>query len=294
MRKGNEYALVTAARNEERHIELTIESVVAQIILPVKWVIVSDGSTDRTDDIVKGYADRHDFIQYERKLEDRSQAGFESKVYALRVGHSKLEETDYSYVGHLDADVSFDQTYYERLIAKFQQNSRLGIAGGYIYEERDGQFQIRRTNTVRSVAGAVQLFRKECYQQIGGVDPVRVGGEDSIAETKARMRGWEVEAFPELLVFHHRSSLSKRGAVRDVIRQGKMDYCVGCHPLFEVAKCFRRLKDEPFPLHPLLRMAGFWWSYLSRRRRPVAKEVVAFLRNEQIERLKAFFKMSNH
>jgi hypothetical protein len=192
----------------------------------------------------------------------------------------------------VDADVSFEEDYFRCLLGKFEQDRKLGVSGGFIYEKNGQNFGPRPSNRIYSVAGAVQFFRRECYEEIGELKPLEVGGEDWYLEIMARMKGWKVEAFPELVVFHHRSSLSRRGLVWDVIRQGKMDYCFGCHPLFEIAKCFRRVRERPFPFHPFLRMAGFWWPYLSRERRPVPREIVAYLRNEQLERLKAFFTSS--
>jgi glycosyltransferase involved in cell wall biosynthesis len=286
---SNSYVLITAARDEELHIPDTIRSVAAQTIKPKKWIIISDGSTDRTDDIIKHYSKHYDFIFYLRKERVEQRNGFASKVYALQCGHEMIKGGEYHFIGHLDADVSFEESYFECLLRKFKEDRRLGICGGFIYEKNDGEFKSRASNRTYSVAGAVQLFRRECYEEIGGLKPLEVGGEDWYLEIMARMKGWKVESFADMKVFHHKKSHQVRGVFKEALRQGKMDYMLGSHPLFEVAKSLRRFKERPFPIHPLLRMAGFGWAYLSRERRPVSMEIVAYLRKDQLERLKAIF-----
>jgi hypothetical protein len=95
------------------------------------------------------------------------------------------------------------------------------------------------------VAGAIQLFRRECYEEIGGHHFARYGGEDTICEIIARMKGWSVYALPECIVFHHKTGTMKRGVLGDAIRQGKMDYALGTHLVYESLKCVRRLQARP-------------------------------------------------
>jgi glycosyltransferase involved in cell wall biosynthesis len=257
--------------------------------LPKRWVIVSDGSTDHTDEIIKRYADKSDFIEYVRKDRKNGMANFASKVDAIKLGYEQLNNVSYDFIGHLDADLSFDGQYYERILEKFDRNPKLGIAGGFICERYKGHFESRPFNSTKSVAGGIQLFRHECYEGIGGFIPLAFGGEDWCAEITARMRGWEVEAFSELKVFHHKASFDARGYLREHFRQGAVDFSVGSHPIFEVFKCFRRVKDKPFLLGALIRLSGFSWSYLSYNERPVPDELIRFLRAEQVRRLKCVF-----
>ena len=281
------YALVTATWNEEKYIRHTIDAVLNQTILPNAWVIVSDGSTDGTDEIIKETATRSDFVVYIRKERTQEQKGFASKVYAIREGLKHLKNVSYSFIGHLDSDVSFAPNYYEQVLRKFDDEPRLGIAGGFILEERAGRFKSRPSNTTRSVAGAIQLFRKECYEAIGGFLPLPLGGEDWYAEIIARMRGWKVAAFPELKVLHHKPSVATRGILRENSRQGLLDYSFGTHPLFEIVKCVRRMKEKPFVLGALVRMSRFLWAYCRLEKRPVSDELVTYLRREQLGRLYA-------
>lgn len=281
-----QYVLITAARNEAVYIVRTIESVLSQTVPPVKWVIVSDGSNDGTDDIVKHYASQHDFIDFQRRDVDNNKADFASKVFALQHGYLRLQNENYDFIGILDADVSFGPSYYQNILKQFANNPRLGIGGGFVHENYKGYFLSRQSNTVDSVAGAIQLFRRECYEAIGGITPSRVGGEDWIAEIYARMNGWGVKAFPEFVVYHHKSSTSTRGLVRESLRQGIMDYAVGSHPLFEIVKCIRRIKQRPFFVCSFLRMCGYAQSWLQGKERAITPEAMAFLKREQLIRIR--------
>src|SRR5208337_3824185 len=202
--RGN-YVLTTAAYNEEANIEKTVQSVVNQTLPPLRWVIISDGSTDRTDEIIKPYAKKHDFIRFMRVTRAPGRS-FGSKVRALHAGSQLMGGISAEFIGNLDADVSLGPSYFEELIAHFERRPRLGIAGGFVCEETNGEFVSRRANRTYSVAHAAQLVRQECYAAIGGYAVLEYGGEDWHAQTSARMRGWEVEAFPELKIFHHRNT----------------------------------------------------------------------------------------
>ena len=181
------YVLITPAHNEESYIEKCIGSVISQTLLPAEWIIVSDRSSDNTDKIVERYAAEYHFIKLV-KLPPGQGRDFASKVIAFKAGYMALSVRDYGYVGNLDADVSFAPDYYERVIKRFKIEKKLGIAGGVILELVGKKFR-KQISGLNSIAGAVQLFRRECFEDIGGFVPIRFGGEDSVAETMARMKG---------------------------------------------------------------------------------------------------------
>jgi len=287
---NSNYVLITAARNEEAYIGATIKSVLLQTILPKKWVIVSDGSTDRTDEIIKQHLEHSNFIEFVRRDPSNYQnSDFASKVFAINAGYVRLKNDTYDYIGHLDADITFEPNYYELVLNIFKQNPFLGIAGGFIFEPTHGRFKSRSHNTVRSVAGGIQLFRRECYKAVGGFIPLKRGGEDWYAEVIARMKGWEVKSFPELHVFHHKLGILVRGAIKESLRQGAVDYSLGSHPLFEFFKCIRRVDEKPYLIGTFIRMCGFIWPYLSKQQRLVSIEFIGYLRDEQLTLLKSFF-----
>jgi glycosyltransferase involved in cell wall biosynthesis len=284
----SEYVLITSAYNEEGQIGATIEAVLAQSIVPSKWVIVSDGSTDNTDTIIKQYAERCKFIEYIRREKTGESPGFASKVCAIHAGYAALLGISYQFIGILDADITFDKDYYERVISKLHEDARLGIAGGFIYERRGGVFKSRPSNAGTSVAGAIQFFRRECYETVGGLTVLPYGGEDWLCEIMARKNGWAVTAFPDIIAYHHKTGEAKRGAIKNAIRQGKMDYAIGSHPLFELVKCIRRVKERPFVLRALFRLLGFIWPAIKGDPIAVSPEIADYLRGEQIKRLSMY------
>jgi biofilm PGA synthesis N-glycosyltransferase PgaC len=285
------YVLVTAAYNECAVIERTINSIGAQTVKPHRWIIVSDGSTDGTDDVVKKYAVEYDFIQLHRISEDHPR-NFLAQVHAINSGLSLLKDLDYSFVGNMDADITLEPDYFAQLLNKFSQDCKLGLGGGAIYERcADESFKERKGNSVRSVAHACQLFRRQCFEEIGGAYlPLPYGGPDTHAEIVARMRNWRVASFADLKVFHHRRTGSVGGVLRGWFRQGKMDYSLGTLPLFEAFKLARRLLLKPYLIGSITRLGGFLDSYRRGEERSVPEEVVLHYRHEQRHRLRGLFR----
>jgi poly-beta-1,6-N-acetyl-D-glucosamine synthase len=286
MKKSHKYVLMTAAYNEAAHIEATIQSVLAQTMRPVKWVIVSDGSTDDTDRIIKAYAEKRNFIVYTRRIKESKETNFASKVLAIRHGYERLAGQEYDFIGILDADITLEESYYEKLIDEFQKNQKLGIAGGLLYEESNGKYKPRTLSEIRYVPGAVQLFRRACYEQVGGYVTSRWGGEDTIAVVTARMKGWETRSIPGIQGYHHKNSDASRGYFNEWFRNGVMFYTIGSNPLVELMKSLRYMTRKPYILGGVIRIYGLMWAACSGKERPVSDEFIKYLRNEQWLRLK--------
>lgn len=286
--KNPTYVIITPARNEEAFIEKTIQSMVSQSVLPRKWVIVSDGSTDATDEIVKKATEKHSFIEFV-SASTIGQRNFGSKVNAINAGYKRLKNTEYKFIGNLDADVSFHPNYFEMILKQFNKNSKMGIGGGIIQELINRKYVVQNIS-LNSVAGAVQLFRRKCYEDIGGYQPLSTGGVDAAAEIMARMKGWEVRTFPEFKVLHHRRVDIAHGNIfRSKFLAGIRDYSLGYHPIFYSLMCCYRVVDRPYIFGSLVRMFGYWWSKISRYERQLPLEVVKYLRTEQKQRLKDLF-----
>ena len=205
-RSSLQYVLVTPARNEASLIESTIKSILSQSNLPNRWIIVSDGSTDGTDEIVQRYAKEHPFIELLR-LPERRERQFAAKAHAFNAAYALLKTGAYDVIGNLDADITFDPGYLEFLLGKFAENDKLGVAGTPFVED----FANARNHTyghvfasLDHVSGACQLFRRECFEGIGGYVPIKGGAIDWIAVTTARMRGWQTRTFTDKVCFHHR------------------------------------------------------------------------------------------
>ena len=274
------YVLMTAAHNEEALIERAMKSVLAQTILPKCWVIVSDGSTDKTNEIVESYAKQHDFIRFV-KLTRESGHSYGSKGLALLRGCKLLDGISSEYIGNIDADIAVEPFFFETLMKNFERDARLGLAAGFMYEEQDGEFRNRASNRIDSVTHAAQLVRRECYEAIGGYGVFKYGGEDWYAQQCAKMKGWRAEAFPALKLFHARHTGAATNLLRHRLRLGRLDYSFGSDPVFEFLKCALRVTEKPWLVGAVARFLGFSWSAIIREKRPVSQEFVDFLRKEQ-------------
>lgn len=285
-----QYALITPARNEEAFIEGTIRAVIAQIVLPVKWIIVSDGSTDRTDEIVSRYAGQHPWLQLLR-MPDHRDRQFAAKANCFNAGYALLKGTTYDIVGNLDADITFDPEYFSFLLSKFHDLPRLGVAGTPFVEDatQPGRHTYaHRFAQLEHVSGACQMFRRECFEQVGGYIPIKGGAIDWIAVTTARMKGWQTRTFIEKTCLHHRSiGTGTDSELMARFRYGQKAYYVGGHPVWELLRGVFQMRKKPLLLGGLYFQAGFLWGALSRMKRPISSELMTFHRREQMARLQS-------
>lgn len=282
------YVLITPARNEAQFIEQAIASVVSQTVLPVRWVIVSDGSTDGTDEIVSKYTQVHPWIELLR-MPERTDRHFAGKVYAFNAGYAKVKELDYDIIGNLDGDITFDPDYLAMLLQKFAENPQLGV-GGTPYEERNSQYDYRFAS-IEHVPGACQLFRRKCFEEIGGYMPVKGGTIDTIAVMTAKMKGWDTRVFTDKMCRHHRESGTAEGnSVSARFRRGAKAYALGNHPVWELFRAAYQMTRKPYIVGGSALLAGYIWSLIRRSQRPVSKELVAFHQREQMQRLRQLLK----
>jgi glycosyltransferase involved in cell wall biosynthesis len=278
------YVLITAAKNEELFLEKTIQSVLNQTIKPARWVIVSDGSTDRTNDIVEEYRKKNKFIEL-IALPPNKERNFSSKVFALNEALKKIGLMEYDFIGNLDADVTLDKSYYEEVFRTFQANPKLGIAGGIILDCVDDNLYPQNIS-LNSVAGAIQVFRKKCFEKIGYYIPFKYGGEDAYMEIMARMMDWDVQTFAELKVLHHRPTGTGMGnLLKANFRKGQMFYTLGYSPIFFLVRIFYRLFDKPILIGSLLNIIGYLSAFIKNDKCPAGNTFIDFVRSEQKERL---------
>lgn len=279
------YVLITPARDEERYIRATIDSVCAQTIRPLRWVIVDDGSTDGTGDAAEEYAQREPWIEVLR-LPQRQQRSFAGKAHAFNVGFERVRNMAFCFVGSVDADVTFDPDYFEHLLNKFRRSDRLGLAGTGMIEEGYDPLKESFFNQ-EDVFGACQLFRRACFEQVGGYVPVRGGGIDWIAVRTARMKGWETRCFLDKRFYHHRPmGATESNVLRARFEYGQKDYYLGNHPLWQVFRVVFQLTARPYVVGGVLIMAGYLHGAITRTKRPLSPELMAFHRQEQLGRLR--------
>lgn len=283
------YVLITPARNEEAFIEKTARSVVSQTVLPAKWVIVNDGSTDSTGNIVRKYAASYEWIEMVNMPEHQDR-NFAAKVYCFNAGYERVKDLNYQVIGNLDADVSFDQDYFEFLLNKFAECPALGVAGT-IFEEEGYSSETDSFEGQNHVAGQCQLFRRKCFHDIGGYVPHKAGGIDWIAVTTARMMGWKTRSFREKSFSHHRHlGMAERGVHASNFSYGEKDYYLGGHPVWELFRVAYRMTKRPYCIGGIVLGFGYLWAFLRQTERPVSDELMRFHRSEQMLKLKAILK----
>jgi glycosyltransferase involved in cell wall biosynthesis len=285
------YVLITPARNEQDFLELTIQSMLRQTVRPLRWVVVSDGSTDRTDEIASAYAQQHPWIQFVR-MPERSGRHFGGKVSSFNAGMASVAALSFEVLGNLDADLSFDETYFEFLLHKFEEDSRLGVAGTPFSE--NGCTYDYRFSSANHVSGACQLFRRECFEQIGGYVPLPGGGIDDLAVVSARMRGWRTQTFLDKSITHHRpmGTGNTRTRLSVSFQSGQRAYRLGWHPLWQLFRSVYQMTRKPYITGGAALLFGYAYAFIRRVERPVTREVCEYQRRDQMRRLRAFFGLS--
>jgi biofilm PGA synthesis N-glycosyltransferase PgaC len=279
------YVLITPARNEEAFIRKTLDSMVAQTLLPERWVIVDDGSTDRKAEIVESYAKNHSWIQLIHRPQ-RLDRNFAGKAHAFNEGFERIRSLPFDVIGNLDADISFERDYFEFVVGKFFEFPGLGVAGTPM-EEANYQALKDSFYNENDVFGACQLFRRACFEEVGGYTPIKWGGIDWVAVRTARLNGWQTRSFHEKLFYHHRQmGATESNTWKARFDYGRKDYFLGNHPLWQIFRVGFQMMKRPYLLGGLLLLSGYFYSFASRMERPVPPELLKFHRQEQLARLK--------
>jgi glycosyltransferase involved in cell wall biosynthesis len=276
------YVVITPVRDEEKHIEGTIMSACDQTVRPAEWVIVDDGSTDRTGQILDRAAEQHPWIH----VVHRKNRGFRKAgggvVEAFYAGYDTLRHQDWEFIVKLDGDLIFAPDYFEKCFAYFRQEPRLGISGGEIQHDLSGALTVEE-NPRFHVRGATKIYRRACWEEIGGL--WHAPGWDTIDEVKANMLGWKTYAFTDLRLLHQRFTGTEEGLLRDRVKHGVACYVSRYHPLFVVAKCLSRLTQKPYFIGSAAILWGFLKSHWTQPPRPEDRSYVAYIRTQQLRRL---------
>lgn len=282
MNQDTRYAVITPARDEEEHIAKTIEAVSSQTIPPSEWVIVNDGSTDRTGEIIDRYAAQFPWIT----AVHRTNRGFRKSgggvVEAFYDGYRTLQSNHWEFIVKLDADLKFSSDYFERCLDYFRKEPKLGIGGGEIYHDFGGELK-REATPKFHVRGATKIYRRACWEAIGGL--LAEPGWDTIDEVKANMLGWKTYSFGDLRLLHYRVTGAAEGHVRDCVKHGVACYVSGYHPAFITASCVRRLIQKPYVIGSLAIGYGYIKAHLTNRARVDDPALIRYVRQQQIRRL---------
>jgi glycosyltransferase involved in cell wall biosynthesis len=270
------YSAVTPARNEAANLQRLGESMATQSVQPEQWVIVDNGSSDESPEVISQLLERLAFASaISVPNVAPSTARGRPIVAAFQAGAASLE-AEPDVVVKLDADVSFDPDYFERLLHAFSENDRLGIASGTCYEQ-DEKGEWRATYTTRDhVRGATRAYRSECFRSVTPLEE-RMGW-DGIDELRAQVAGWQTASIPDVRFYHHRPLGARERAWSKWVGQGDMAHYMGYRFTYLLARTGYRMIREPSA-------AGMVWGYfgavLDRRERYADPQVREHLRRQQ-------------
>lgn len=291
------YVIISAVRNEAKHIEETIRSMRAQTARPAQWILVDDGSSDGTGEIVDHWASMEPWIVAIHRRDGSparcgtpeahqargKRARRAKEIEAFYEGFRRISVPDWEYIGKLDGDLGFDAEYFEKCFVEFARDSRLGIGGGVIcHQATDGELRTETTPEFH-VRGATKIYRRACWDDIGGVLPG--AGWDTIDEVKANMLGWKTRSFHDLEVIHFRPTGAAAGAWHNAVKNGLWNYTCGYHPLFMLVKCLKRLWRKPLLIDSTGLAYGFIQAYVTGSPQIEDKRVIRYLREQQLRRL---------
>jgi len=276
------YVVITPVRDEEAYLPSSIQSMVQQTIRPAEWVIVNDGSKDRTGEIIDEAARAYPWIRAVHRKDRGYRKWGGGIIEAFYDGFNSLECGNWQFMSKLDGDLSFGSDYFEQAFRNFETDPKLGIGGGTLYHYENGVQVLERTPAFH-VRGGAKIFRRECWEAIGGlwVGP----GSDTVDEVKANMLGWITMSFPTLLMHHHRPTGASWGLWGGLVKGGKIDYVYGSHPAFLVAKSAVHLFRRPYVLGSVALLCGYLTAHLQRIPRVDDQELIRYLRRQQLARL---------
>ncbi len=280
--KDARFAIITPVRNEEAHLKETIQSVLSQTIRPCEWVIVDDGSTDKTGSIIDEYAGQYPWIRAVHRANRGYRKAGGGVVDAFNDGYEALACHDWDFIVKLDGDLSFAPDYFEKCSEEFQNDPKLGVGGGAICHLENGIQQLEECPSFH-VRGATKIYRRKCWEAIGGFWPAP--GWDTMDEVKASMLGWTTRTFPHLPLLHHRYTGTAEGVWNGFVKNGRANYICGYHPLFMLSKCILRLFRKPYVIGSAGLFYGFITGYLMRVPQVDDPETISYLRRQQISRL---------
>jgi len=276
------YLVISPVRDEEKHLPNTIESMAGQTIRPAEWVIVNDGSTDRTGQILDEAAKKYPWIRPIHRVNRGFRKSGGGVVEAFDDGYKVATRQERDFIVKLDGDLSFAPDYFEKCFARFEEDPQLGVGGGVIVHILNGQRQVE-ANPAFHVRGATKIYRQACWEAIGGFWPAP--GWDTMDEVKANMLGWKTRSFPDLELVHHRVTGAADGTWVNLVKNGRSDYICGYHPLFMLSKCLVRLPQKPFLVGSFALFYGYASGYFKGIPQVDDRKTIEYLRRQQIHRL---------
>jgi hypothetical protein len=282
------YIVISPVKDEEKHVRLTLDSMVSQSVKPVRWIIVDDGSRDRTGEILESYQREHSFISVVKRPPGQARQPGSAVVHAFNRGYEAAKGLDYDLIVKLDCDLSFESDYFQQLLAKFEADPQLGIASGVYAESSDGTTWQEVAMPSYHACGASKVVRRTCFEQIGGFIPAR--GWDTVDEIRAMAGGWHTAHFSELKMRHWKPEGTGIGSLRTNFMHGEIYYRTGGSRSFFLLKVLHRMTRRPFVIGGLALLWGYVRTLFSGRGRLVTWEEArcyrALLKRRMVDNVK--------
>jgi len=279
--KSYRYSIVTPVRNEEAVLQRTVQSVIDQTIRPGKWVILDDGSTDKTGEILNFFSNRYTWIEIIHT--EKQGSNYWDVQEKLAIAFNRIDFDQNEYIGKLDADIELSCTYFEDLLRKNYLDPKLGIAGGTLYYYTKNRKIVEKCPPDH-VRGGLKLYKVQCWKDIGGMEFKM--GYDTIDEVKANMLGWKTRSFKDIEALHHRPTGKRMGTFKWHFYLGKDHYVAGYHPIFLIVKCIKDMAFKPYIINGVAKLVGYFACYLKGAEKSIEdKDYIKFLRKKQIRRL---------
>jgi poly-beta-1,6-N-acetyl-D-glucosamine synthase len=270
------YIVISPVKDEEARIEETLQSMLAQTLRPVLWVIVDDGSSDRTPEIVARYSAEYDFIKVVNRPNSQSRQPGSPVVRAFNAGYDSVRHVEHDFVVKLDCDLSFAPDYFQQLLARFADDCLLGIASGVYFERNRSGAWCEVKMPAYHAAGASKVIRRECFEAIGGFVSSR--GWDTVDEIRAMSRGWRTRHYRDLHMRHWRTEGAGIGQWRTSLMHGEVYYLTGGGLLFFLIKVIHRLPRKPYVVSALGLLLGYVRNALSGKQKLVTPDEASLYR----------------
>jgi poly-beta-1,6-N-acetyl-D-glucosamine synthase len=285
MQANSKYILISPVKNEEKYVRKTLDSVISQTRKPAGWIIVDDNSEDRTPAILSEYATRFDWIKILRLHRTGERQPGSPVIRAFNAGYAFGRDTDFDFIVKLDCDLDLPPDYFERLMARFHLDDRLGIASGVYLEQREGRSWSPVRMPVYHAAGASKMMRRSCFEDIQGLIPSR--GWDTVDEIRAQIAGWKTGHFEDLNFLHLKKEGSGIGTLRTNMMHGEIYYLTGGGAVFFFLKFLDRLvQARPLLLAPFAMVLGFLRALILRQPRLVTQAEAKFYRRLLNDRIR--------
>lgn len=276
------YYIVIPSYNEEALIPLTLQSLISQTVLPSKIVVVNDNSTDKTADVVLDFAKENPYISLVNKTSENIHLPGSKVIQAFQKGFETLDD-NYDLIVKLDADLIFPPNYFETIIKHFQSDDRIGMAGGFCYIEKNGDWVLENLTDKDHIRGALKAYRKETFKQIGGLKPAM--GWDTVDELLCKFYNWKVVTDESLHVKHLKPTGANYNKTARY-KQGEAFYSLGYGFWITAIASLKLAMRKGKPLLFMDYINGFWKAKSAKKPMLVNEEQAQFIRNYRLQKMK--------